>query len=241
MVLFGTGKYLETTDTATTGTQTYYGVWDNGKNDASNTDRTKLLQQKVAGTKGYPPNDYRITTDYCIVAGSMSKTDIANTNATMLACNDDWSSSLAKKGWFMDLPLSGERLAYNALLRNDRIVFPTLIPSTIPCEPGGSSWVMELDALTGRVLTESPFDINLDGNFDATDNTALVFNDITRIAGGIKPGEGGIFTTPTVIKDPKDPKKEFKYASTSGGAVVKTPESVSQNQAGRISWREIVQ
>lgn len=241
VVLFGTGKYLETADTTTTGTQTYYGIWDNGKNNASNTDRSKLLQQKVAGVVGYDPNEYRITTDYCVVSGSVSKTDIANANAPMTECNDDWNDSTAKKGWFMDLPTSGERLAYNALLRNDRVVFPTLIPSDIPCEPGGKSWVMELDGLTGRVLTESPFDINLDGNFDATDNTALSFNDVKRIAGGIKPGEGGIFTTPTVIKDPKDPKKEFKYASTSAGAVVKTPESVSLHQSGRISWREIIQ
>jgi len=243
MVLFGTGKYLESADTTTPfSTQTFYGVWDNGSNNASNTTRSKLLQQKVVGTASVSNNAnlYRVVTDYCIVSGSMSSFDMA-ANIAMGACNDDWSSSSAKKGWYMDLPDTGERIAYNALLRNDRIVFPTLIPSTIQCDGGGDSWLMELDALTGRMLSVSPFDMNLDGNFDGADNGALTFNSKSTNAGGIKPSEGGIFTTPTVIKDKVDSNKEYKYASTSKGAVVKTPESVTQGQSGRISWREIVQ
>ena len=43
----------------------------------------------------------------------------------------------------------GERVVSLPILRNGRVIFPTLIPSPNPCEFGGSSWLMELDAVSG--------------------------------------------------------------------------------------------
>jgi len=245
VVLFGTGKYLENSDTLSPfTTQTYYGVWDNGSNTAANTARANLLEQKVASVVSVTNaagdiNDFRVTTDYCVVAGSISGKDVANNNAVIAACDDDWSKPAAKKGWYMDLPTSGERSAYNGILRNERIVFPTLIPSATPCLSGGDSWMMELDALTGRRLASTPFDVNGDGVFSSAD--LLTYNSLLFAAGGVKPGGGGITTTPTVIKAQNDKSKEYKYSSSSTGAVIKTTESVTQGQAGRITWREIPQ
>ena len=245
MVLFGTGKYLEASDTISPfTTQTYYGIWDNGTNKASNLDRTKLLKQEIAGQVAVTdPNDplvtnsYRVTTDRCVVAGTVSGSDVVTGSTT--ACNDNWNDGLAKEGWYMDLTDTGERVAYNAVLRNDRIVFPTLVPSPTPCLAGGDSWLMELDALTGRRLTQSPFDVNGSGAIDSTDKVS--FNSKSYATSGFKSGSGGISTTPTVIKDPTKPDQEYKYISTSTGEVRKVLESVSQGQAGRITWREIVQ
>lgn len=252
MVLFGTGKYLETSDT--TGPykiQSFYGVWDGDPARTGAVPRSKLRQQKVAGTvartAGSITNNYRITTDYCIGNGASTDTisgfDVANGNAATAVCSDNWGATATdpKYGWYMDMPNSdttGERIAYNPLLRNNRIVFPTLIPSTVPCDVGGSSWLMELDALTGRRLITSPFDTNGDGKFD--DQDLLPFGTKSVSAGGIMPGQGGIITTPTVVKDQTDPRKEYKYASSSKGAVIKTPENVDPNQSGRITWREIM-
>ena len=248
MVLFGTGKYQEASDTTSPfQTQTMYGVWDNGTNKATNMARTNLLQQSVVttadvtvgtGSDSYT-NSFRLTTDYCIGAtGSKSGKDAANNNATVAVCNDNWTVSGAQKGWRMDLPTSGERIGYNALLRNDRIVAPTLIPSTTPCEAGGSSWLMELDALTGRRLTSTPFDVNGDATFSPGDLITFGSSCSNCAASGIKPADGGLITTPTVIKSGQDPTKEYKYSSSSKGTVIKTTES-SAGQSGRIAWREI--
>ena len=57
------------------------------------------------------------------------------------------------RGWYMDFispvrpTFRGERVVSNPLLRNGRIIFTTLIPDPDPCGFGGTSWLMELDAL----------------------------------------------------------------------------------------------
>jgi type IV pilus assembly protein PilY1 len=230
MVLFGTGKYLENADTTTYSTQSFYGVWDKD-GTTTVTGRSQLKEQLIKETQTVTQtagamltNSYRVTTK------------AFNTPA-------DWATYY---GWYMDFPAQtvptdpGERIAYNPLLRNDRIVFPTLIPSNTPCLAGGSSWLMELDALTGNRLNESPFDKTGEGKFEA-DDLLVGTSEGTVAAGGIKPAQGGIITTPTVVKSKDDPTKEYKYASSSTGAVIKTPESVSKAKVGRITWREIIQ
>jgi type IV pilus assembly protein PilY1 len=238
MVLFGTGKYLETADVTSNSQQSFYGIWDKD-GAATVSDRSLLTQQTITTNGGQviSGNDFRSTSDNCIGVG---------TSLSGTGCADDWTT---KRGWYMDFPAPnpatnpGERIGYNPLLRNDRIVFPTLIPSTSPCLAGGSSWLMELDAITGRRMDMiSPFDVNGDGSYS--------LGTLTSPPGGMKPWQGGIITTPTVIQTsasvPGAPGKanttqEYKYASSSTGAVIKTPESVNKNQAGRITWREIFQ
>src|SRR5690606_1157213 len=76
----------------------------------------------------------------------------------------NWSS---QKGWYLTLtsPVNvarGERVVSAPRLRLGRVIFPTLIPSSEPCDAGGTSWLMEIDALTGGRLGDAVFD--LDGN-----------------------------------------------------------------------------
>lgn len=231
MVLFGTGKYLETSDTTTNSTQTFYGVWDKD-GTTTVTDRSMLVQQTITETQFVTQvagdlltQKYRITTQNFVTP-------------------TDWDT---KYGWYLDFPAPspttdpGERISYNPLLRNDRIVFPTLIPSNTPCLAGGSSWLMELDALTGNRLNISPFDVTGKGSFDAEDLLTMTDSSGKKVAAsGVMPAQGGIITTPTVVKDSINPNKEYKYASSSTGAVIKTPESVSPGKVGRITWHEII-
>ncbi|PKO49103.1 MAG: hypothetical protein CVU31_02200 [Betaproteobacteria bacterium HGW-Betaproteobacteria-4] len=243
MILFGTGKYLESSDTTSSASQSYFGVWDDGANTAANMDRSTLLQQLVVSAVDVGGFSYRLTTDYCIAASGTKSGKDALSGASTAVCSDDWSAIGAEKGWYMDLPTSGERIAFNGIVRNDRIVFPTLIPSSQPCLAGGGSWLMELDALTGRRLDVTPFDVNGDGKFNSnsgsgTDLVNFSSNCSSCIVSGQKPAEGGVITTPTVIKGKAGSGKEFKYASSSTGKVEKTNESAGRT--GRITWREVM-
>ena len=48
-------------------------------------------------------------------------------------------------------------------------IFTTLIPSTDPCDFGGDSWLMELDAISGGRLSYSVFDLDENKLFDEGD------------------------------------------------------------------------
>lgn len=126
MVYFGTGKYLETTD-ATPSNQTYkeslYGLWD----DPANTDeiqRSSLFARTITDN-----------TTSRFVADA----------ATAI----DWS---AQRGWYMDLPTTGERIVTNTEYVYGKLNVTTMIPggNKEDCGGGGSGWLMQLDAITGK-------------------------------------------------------------------------------------------
>lgn len=210
LVYFGTGKYLETGDNGTTGTQTqtFYGIWDN---DAAVSGRSVLQPQTILGGFTESGAEWR----------------------TVSQNNVDWST---KKGWYLDLE-SAEKQVSDPILRNGRIIFTTLTPSSGTCAAGGYSWLMELDARTGGALDSTPFDVNGDGYFSADDfrTTSGSTGSDARAVGGTKLGDG-IAGKPTIVNGGD---KQHKYFSKSSGSLQELPESTDGN-AGRISWRELI-
>src|SRR5699024_9409233 len=94
---------------------------------------------------------------------------------------------------------NGERVVAKPLLRDGHVLFTTLIPAPKdqPCKAGGSSWLMEIGALTGAQTNDSVFDIDNNGKFDDADK-------ITDDDGDLIPANGirstiGIVSTPTII------------------------------------------
>ncbi len=226
VVYFGTGKYIEKDDNNSVNepTQAFYAIWDKNEDNAAGLPvvTSDLLEQKIEkefnATLGGNSYNIRHTTDREI----------------------DWSTD---EGWYMQLinqgasPLNnqGERQVAEALLRNGRIIFPTNLPSAAPCTPGGTSWLMELDATDGSRLDESPFDLNTDGVFSKDDYTYNVNNVEDVPASGIQSDEG-IISTPGVLRDTS---REVKYLSGSTGAIVNFAESTGLQNVGRQSWREL--
>ena len=218
LVYFGTGKYIETSDNITTGatTQTFYGIWDNSA--AVTTGRTDLLQQKILAEVTSNSSDWRLTS---VTAA-------------------DWATH---KGWYMDLYNTqggatsnyGEKQVSNPIIRNQRIIFTTLTPSSAVCSGGGFSWLMELNPENGGRLSETPFDVNKDGYFNSDDY--LTGGTVTAKAptSGTKLGDG-IAGAPTIIKCKGI---ECKYLSQSSGALKKLSENPGV-ASGRVSWREIM-
>lgn len=151
---FGTGQYLEAADITTTGQQTFYSLWDQAVSPSRITGgRSDLQEQTVVTTVPFSGNEYRTTSDNTV----------------------DWAPPVnaagTKRGWYMDLPASGERAVSKPTLYSGRLLFTTLIPSIVNCDSGGSGWIMELDAVTGGPLAGGPtFDVDGDGDVDTDDN-----------------------------------------------------------------------
>ncbi len=210
MVYFGTGKYFEEGDGVPTnyGTQTFYGVRDNGSAVAS---RATLQEQEVRTYVNAAGGDYRITTNNTI----------------------DWDT---QDGWYMDLTENGELVVQDPQLNQDNIVFVTQTPVSDPCAFGGTSWVMELDAITGGWPDGSVFDTNNDGVID--DSDLIDYDDDQNVATGWRPGDTddqAIYTRPTIIPAGE---VEYKFMSKSSGGVATVKEKGAED-AGRQSWEQI--
>jgi type IV pilus assembly protein PilY1 len=217
MIGFGTGKYLELSDVSTTGLQTFYGIWDNNTNINS---RSSLIEQTILDIQTVGSYKYRIS--------SLNSVDYSSSN----------------KGWFMDLPESGERVDVNPVIRDGRFVFVTRTPSSLTCTAGGSSWLMEIDYLTGGRLDISPFDVDSDGSISNSDFLTLTITkddgtteDIQVPVSGVSDG-GGMQSTPTVLET-DDSDEEYKILVDSDGQIKSVLESAKTGYRGRVSWEEI--
>ena len=146
-----------------------------------------------------------------------------------------------KRGWYMNLQvvggsLQGERVVTTPILRNNRVIYTTLIPSASPCEFGGTSWIMEFDPMTGNRLADSVFDVNRDGSFTSADfvNVSIGGNTVSVPANGIQSTEG-IIKAPAIISAGG---KEYKIGSGTTGKILSIVEKGSTNRP-RASWRQL--
>ncbi len=227
LVLFGTGRYIDTVDNVASGqnTQSFYAVWD-----------------KLDGT--IPPsfNGNRATTNY-LKQSILSENVIVSSGAVVRTTTDhtvDWTTH---HGWYLDLVNTGtspqdnkgERQVTNSVLRGGRIVFTTLSPNDVACDFGGSSWLMEIDLGSGSRLADSPLDVNNDGDIDSDD----MYN--SNVISGLQ--QTGIITEPSIVGS-ADGDKEYKLFNSSTGStitVTETPPEGGGGAASRNSWTEIIQ
>lgn len=222
-LFFGTGKYLESSDISTTGAQTFYSVWDRFSSAFSVSTRSNLQQQSITST----------TT----VSGSTYRTTSSNTV--------DWDSPAGtgtQRGWYMDLPASGERVVSDPTLYSNRILFTTMIPNSTACSGGGTGWLMELDATTGGALGGATFDVNGDGIVDSYDNLGTTGSYPSGVA------KSSIPSAVRMQKNPGGPGGGSMNKWTSMSQKNTTTNSSLENVLNalppiqsRSSWRQIFQ
>jgi type IV pilus assembly protein PilY1 len=222
VVLFGTGKYFEEVDRRLRSpeqTQTFYGVYDDGA--AVTGSRSALLQQSVIAE---------------ISASDPANPSSATANPVDVRVTTLLSPSAAQKGWFLDLPAAGERQISRPVVRDQRVIFTTVIPNDSACSIGGTSWLMELDSVTGSRLPFSPFDLNGDKQFTAGDYVEIVVDGVlVRVPVSGKKSNEGIIKTPGIVGAGD---LEYKYTSGTSGVIEVTVEP-GNTGSGRQSWRQL--
>lgn len=142
MVYFGTGQLLKNEDRLDDSTQSFYGVLDKLDAEPTTVKLSDLQEQTVEdelyvapGTSGKLTGTYR----------KVSDNDL-----------DLFASSNSKKGWYINLPNTSERLVTTVVALVDRVLFGTGVPKSDKlCTPGGKGWIMGLNPFTGSVVRKN--------------------------------------------------------------------------------------
>jgi type IV pilus assembly protein PilY1 len=219
VVYFGTGKYLELTDISTTGatTQAFYGIWDKDVQGAFVQESDLVLQTFISTSTPLTVTDTngqqrtaRVTTDNPI----------------------DWKK---QRGFRLDLSAPGERQVSDAVLRNGRIIFSTLIPKDQPCSFGGTSFVVALDVNGGKRLAAPFFDLNKDKLFDDQDTVTVSGQQLPLSA---LESSVGIVNTPALHASGTT---DTFYTSGTTGSTAGEGVNPGHGAVGRQAWRKITQ
>jgi len=170
IVIFGTGKYLGNTDFSDTQTQTIYGLWDYGDAPLGYFNRPGLSVSSAS-----------LVEQIAI--------PVANSRLRLVTEFDvDWGTGTDKHvGWYLDLPISKERVIRNLMIRDGKAIFISSVPKDSPCAAGGDSVLNEVNACTGGgglplkdanddgvVDADDLSDTNSDGVIDSSDLAALL-------------------------------------------------------------------
>lgn len=214
IVFFGTGKYYESTDISSTQTQTFYGVYD--YNSTSNPDNAQAANGALLARAD-------------LTAQTVTRVDEGG-GSWRTSSNNPIGLS---KGWYLDLPVAGERVITDPVARSRKIIFTTFIPSTNACSFGGISWLMELNMDTGGEVIRPVFDVNLDGKVDYGDT---VLGDLKVKPTGTLLGDG-LASTPAIVG--AGDEHEYKYITKTTGEIIKLLEGGGHSQIGLRSWRQL--
>lgn len=220
MIFVGTGSFFRVGENVVPGDPTvesFYGLIDKG----SHITQADLNEQSILERVSVSGNDVLVVSDN--------------------------EMSLSDSGWYLNLVHStanggpgpeGERVTARALVRGDRVIFPTLIPSENPCAAGGRSRLVEVNAFSGARLDYPVFDLNNDGIFDENDYVEITVDGETILVppSMIDPGIG-IIDTPAVVECVGEGCDERKIVSGSSGQITTISEKGSASR-GRKAWEQ---
>ncbi|WP_291603536.1 PilC/PilY family type IV pilus protein [Comamonas sp.] len=197
-ILVGTGRLYGSSDLADKSTQSVYGFDDNMDSTSGESLRSRLNQMLLEPSTG--------------AGGQRTRTIKCLGNST--DCKDD------AKGWYVDLPDSGERVNFDMRLANSTLVIASNVPSPDVCLAGGYGWINYLDFNTGQAVTQGP-----DGKGDVS----------TMVDGSTISGHATTITGDGKATD---------HISTTGNRDkpldIDIPYGAPKPLGRRISWRELV-
>ena len=215
IVFIGTGKYFETGDAATSQPQSLYGIYD--KNTVSN-------NPPAAGIVTRSDLQVQTLTPFTSPLGDQFRLSSENV------------LSAAKLGWYVELPVSGERVVSDPVAKSGKIIFTSFIPNTDQCTYGGISWLIELDLASGGTVPRPVFDVNRDGRVTNADLLVPAVGVPAKAPTGSFLGEG-LAATPTIVGT--DGGLEYKYVTSTTGAINVVLEGSGVSQLGVRNWRQL--
>jgi type IV pilus assembly protein PilY1 len=167
MVVAGSGKFFEAGDVTNVDQQSLYGIWDPLPFGAATIPSGTALSNTsllVPQTIGGPQVGGNNNTYFAISTNEVDY--IGKTTPTVIP---------PKRGWYINLPNSGQRLVYPLDLLSGRIaVADSIAPTNVSSDPcanvnGGTGYLYLVDALTGAGPTVAILDTNGDGNIGIGD------------------------------------------------------------------------
>jgi type IV pilus assembly protein PilY1 len=179
MVVFGTGQFLGTPDSANQRTQSIYGVYDPPAGYSSAINRSSLLPQALTAT----------------TIGAVQVRTVSGTKPVVPA----------NKGWYIDLTLlAGERVINDPRLESGgELVLTTyqpILPVAGSCNARGSSYLMVLNFATGGAFTTPQFDVTGDGRINSSDAISQTVGGITSTINPVGMSLGSVYASAPTIR-----------------------------------------
>ncbi|HEY0586431.1 MAG TPA: PilC/PilY family type IV pilus protein [Pseudoduganella sp.] len=130
----------------------------------------------------------------------------------------DWDKD---KGWYLQLPSKGERVAVDPQLFGGVLLVPTVVPTASACQPGGYSWLYQFNPGGGAALRDTPVGTRL--------ASPVVGTSISKLSNG----KAVVIAITADGKRPKAIQLNIPTPGTGGGSNNTSPETK------RLQWREL--
>ena len=227
LVGFGTGRYLAAGDHGDTSAQSIYAILDTGI--SATVTLADLQQQRLVDTAARSGVEFRLSTH---AVDPPADTEISGdgviSRPTYLA---------TKKGWYVNLPSSGERVVADARFRGGRLIFTSMIPNTSSsCSFGGTGWLLEFDAITGNRLDGATFDTNDDKDVTIADFVNFPLSGVGGSNNVTGRRLGAISAAPGFIASGK---VDLRLLNKADGSVETVIGGLGLSRDGRAMWREV--
>ncbi len=241
LVLFGTGKYLETSDANvdTSRAMTLYGIWDRNTKRQSTTKDTpvagtragRLVEQSfteqqnnvvIGDEQQSATRDIRLVSQEVpqwFRAPTINEADLKIPTSDALVTRWGWALDMAVKNSNGNPRFEGEMIINNMTASGSILFFSSLTPNQDPCQAGADTWLYAVDAFTGGRTRFNVLDLNSDRLVNPTDQ----YN--ANVVSGMRfPALGGFTLAPG--------NKVFG----SDGAADPATVGDDPNSSGRQSW-----
>lgn len=172
LVIFGTGRYLNSDDFDNIDTESFYGIWDWGDIWEQKTDY-ETAKGKFLGALQTNRTLPLVSTSPSV--GLQEQTEESSEDTWVVLSDNpvEWydpdNAEGAHMGWVFDLTTPGERGVRNPRLNFGAVEMISMTPSDSPCEAGGSSVLYRMNACTGGYTSDPQFDVDGDGDIDDDD------------------------------------------------------------------------
>ncbi|MES2878895.1 MAG: PilC/PilY family type IV pilus protein [Pseudomonadota bacterium] len=151
-ILFGTGKYLETSDKSSTAQQSVYMVYDNGSTSG---DSSPVGASAISGRARLRAGTANASTGTIAVPAFTLGRASSNTDTGTLV-------TTVRSGWYVDFATSGERQISSATVFGNYLIFGSLIPGasggTGSCSAsggGGNQYIVNIATGNGTFVSSS--------------------------------------------------------------------------------------